>query len=192
MNKPSKFAAIGAFLAVLVALTVAGTKVSRLTKTRTGPANSLFYIVTNAGPDGSRAIEATNLVTFLSGLPNWPSTNGGGGSGSATNAILITSGTGTNTSLGNPSFIGHVTNKAIVHYEGAYIEPRWTNHGARPTWVDSNDVAVVTLRTDGARIMYFGDQDNPATGYPHKHFVTFSDYDAALTNSKPTSFDAKT
>jgi len=162
---------IGSFLAAVLILCVAGTKLSRLTKTVTGPNNSLFYIVTNSTPNGGRAIEATNLVTFLSGLPNWPiSTN----AGSATNAIAIVSGTGTNTSLGNPTLIGHTTNKSLIHYEGAYIQPRWTNHGVRPTLVDSNDINIFTLRTDGGqRILYYGGVTDPTKDYLRHETVMF-------------------
>lgn len=73
-------------IAAIALLCVAGTKVSRLTRTRTIQSNSRFYVVTQdvSGRFYSRYIEASELATNLS---QW-NTNGGTGVGEVTTAQL--------------------------------------------------------------------------------------------------------
>lgn len=98
---------IGAFLATIVVLVVAGTKISRLTRTTTIQGNSIFLVVTGeVGNLETRGIEGTNLVTALSALPNWPISAGGGGAstnanqfGAAGNTLTLKSGVRTTNQL---------------------------------------------------------------------------------------------
>jgi hypothetical protein len=83
------------FLAVVVVLCVAGTKVSRITQTTTIQGDSLFLVVTgsqSAGTLQSRSIEASNLLSQLTNFPGWPA------GGSATNAITTLKTNGTSVS----------------------------------------------------------------------------------------------
>lgn len=78
------------FLAAVVVLCVAGTKLSRITRTTTIQGDSLFLVVTGsqaAGTLQSRSIEASNLLSALTNFPGWPI---GGSGGSATNVDVRT------------------------------------------------------------------------------------------------------
>lgn len=61
----------GIILVAIVVLCIAGTKISRLTQTRTIQGDSLFVVVTGATEKATRAIEATNLITELAQFPAW-------------------------------------------------------------------------------------------------------------------------
>lgn len=105
---------IGAFLATLVVLVVAGTKVSRLTRTTDIQGNSLFLVVTGTTELATRAIEATNLLSELFLLPNWVApasaqnikTNGTAVNAAATSFDIVT---GSNTVVRATNTGGAVT-----------------------------------------------------------------------------------
>jgi hypothetical protein len=75
------------FLLLLFAVFAArADKLSNLTQTQLIRSNTLFYVVTNAGvADGSRFIQAYDIVAQLQLLPNWPA-----GGGEVTTAQLLT------------------------------------------------------------------------------------------------------
>ena len=77
-------------LAAVVLLSVAGTKVSKLTRTQTFASNDLFIVVTGSTVKVTRHVRAKDLAE---GLGPWITNSGSGGS--ATNAVSTTRTNGT-------------------------------------------------------------------------------------------------
>lgn len=128
---------IGAFLAVIVVLIVAGTKISRLTRTATIQADSIFLVVTGNVSTGfeTRGIETTNLVTQLNAM---------GVGGGATNAQPPTTGlTNISTFLASGS-----SNRPAILNTGGYLTNAFKHYK-----VDTNSAhllaSLIAARTDG-------------------------------------------